>query len=316
MAKSSFRDRFKKSKVDIETLQKKLRESDTSAKQDYSDERFWFPERDAKTGNGSAVIRFLPNEEVPFVKYYQHGFEVNGRWYIENCPTSIGKDCPVCTANSELWNASKNPKDPRKATARDRKRKLNYVSNVYVISDPANPENEGKVFLFRYGKTIYDMIMDKVDPEDEFGDGIEPIDVFDFWEGADFKFRIRRNSDGYADYDKSEFDSPSEFLDGDDKELEKVYKSLYDLGEFIAPNQFKSFEELEKRFDYVVHGVKDGTTYDGSSKPSEDDSDDGSAVEAHTDQDEDLDEELATASAGVIDAEAMFNKIKNENSDD
>ena len=211
-----------------------------------ADERFWKPEMD-KTGVGSAIIRFLPapeGEELPWVKMYSHAFQGNGGWYIENSLTTIGQKDPVSEYNRELWNSG-SEKD--KETVRKQKRKLSYYSNIYVIKDPAHPENEGKVFLFKFGKKIFDKVLNAMQPEFE---DEEPINPFDFWGGANFRLKIRK-VEGYWNYDKSEFDSPSPLFDDDDA-LEALWKKEYSLSAIVAPDQFKSYEDLEKRLNYVL----------------------------------------------------------------
>ena len=211
-----------------------------------ADERFWKPEMD-KTGVGSAIIRFLPapeGEDLPWVKMYAHAFQGNGGWYIENSLTTIGQKDPVSEYNRELWNTG-SEKD--KETVRKQKRKLSYYSNIYVVKDPAHPENEGKVFLFKFGKKIFDKILNAMQPEFE---DEEPINPFDFWSGANFRLKIRK-VEGYWNYDKSEFDSSSPLLSDDDA-LEALWKKQYSLSAIIAPDQFKSYEDLEKRLKYVL----------------------------------------------------------------
>jgi hypothetical protein len=210
------------------------------------DERFWKPEMD-KTGVGSAIIRFLPapeGEELPWVKMYSHAFQGNGGWYIENSLTTIGQKDPVSEHNRELWNSGS---DKDKETVRKQKRKLSYYSNIYVVKDPAHPENEGKVFLFKFGKKIFDKILNAMQPEFE---DEEPINPFDFWSGANFRLKIRK-VEGYWNYDKSEFDSASPLFDDDDA-LESLWKKEYSLSAIVAPDQFKSYEDLEKRLNYVL----------------------------------------------------------------
>ena len=210
------------------------------------DERLWKPEMD-KTGNGYAVIRFLPapeGEDIPWVKMYSHGFQGPGGWYIENSLTTIGQKDPVSEYNRELWNSGS---DKDKETVRKQKRKLSYYSNIYVVKDPVNPANEGKVFLFKYGKKIFDKVMAAMQPEFEDED---PINPFDFWQGANFKLKIRK-VDGYWNYDKSEFESVSPLLDDDDA-MEAVWKKQYSLNELISPSEFKTYEELDKRLKYVL----------------------------------------------------------------
>jgi len=211
-----------------------------------ADERLWKPEMD-KTGVGSAVIRFLPapdGEDVPWVKMYTHAFQGPGGWYIENSLTTIGQKDPVSEYNRGLWNSG-SEKD--KDTVRKQKRKLSYYSNIYVVKDPANPANEGKVFLFKYGKKIFDKILNAMQPE---FDDEDPINPFDFWQGANFKIKIVKK-DGYWNYDKSEFDRVAPLLDDDDA-LEALWKKEYSLSAITAPDQFKSYEDLEKRMNYVL----------------------------------------------------------------
>ena len=211
-----------------------------------ADERFWKPEMD-KTGVGSAIIRFLPapeGEELPWVKIYSHAFQGPGGWYIENSLTTLGQKDPVSEHNRDLWNSG-SEKD--KETVRKQKRKLSYYSNIYVVKDPAHPENEGKVFLFKFGKKIFDKILNAMQPEFE---DEEPINPFDFWGGANFRLKIRK-VEGYWNYDKSEFDSSSALFDDDDA-LEALWKKEYSLSAIVAPDQFKSYEDLEKRLKYVL----------------------------------------------------------------
>ena len=211
-----------------------------------SDDRFWTPTVD-KAGNGYAVIRFLPspdNEDVPFVRMFDHGFQGPGGWYIENSLTTLGKNDPVSEYNSKLWNSGI---EANKEIARKQKRRLHFISNIYVVTDSGNPANEGKVFLFKYGKKIFDKLKEAMEPQ--FADE-EAINPFDLWAGANFKLKIR-NLEGYRNYDKSEFDKPGALLD-DDKELEKVWKSEHSLQEFLAPSNFKTYEELSARLAKVL----------------------------------------------------------------
>jgi hypothetical protein len=213
----------------------------------YADERIWKPTVD-KAGNGYAVLRFLPapdGEDLPWVRYWDHGFKgPTGLWYIENSLTSIGQTDPVGELNSKLWNSGS---EDDKETARKQKRRLHYVANVYVVSDSANPDNEGKVFLFKFGKKIFDKIMDVMQPafQDE-----KPVNPFDMWEGADFKLKIR-NVEGYRNYDKSEFSSPSP-LSEDDSKLEAIYNKAYSLKEFTDPSNYKSYAELKAKLMRVL----------------------------------------------------------------
>ena len=213
-----------------------------------ADERLWKPELD-KSGNGYAVIRFLPapdGEDMPWAKIWSHSFKgPGGQWYIENSLTTIGKDDPVGELNRELWNSGR---ESDKATARTQKRKLSYYSNIYVVSDPAHPENEGKVFLYRYGKKIFDKLVEAMQPA--FADET-PLDPFNLWKGADFKVKIRK-VDGYWNYDKSEFAAPATLGKLDDTELEEIWKQSYSLAEFEAPKNFKSYEQLQARLNLVL----------------------------------------------------------------
>ena len=211
------------------------------------DDRFWKLEVD-KSGNGYAVIRFLPapdKEDLPFVKLYSHAFQGPGGWYIENSLTTLGQKDPVSEYNSQLWN---NGTDAGKELARKQKRKLTYIANIYVVKDPTNPENEGGVFLYRFGKKIFDKVMAAMQPEFEDEEAINP---FDFWQGADFKIKIKKVA-GFWNYDSSEFASPSQVLDGDDDALEALWKKEYSLQELIAPEKFKSYDELKTRLNAVL----------------------------------------------------------------
>jgi len=210
------------------------------------DNRFWKPEVD-KAGNGYAIIRFLPapqNEDVPFVRVWDHGFQGPGGWYIEKSLTTLGQKDPVSEHNTLLWNSGI---ESNKELVRKQKRRLSYYSNIYVVKDPSNPDNEGKVFLFKYGKKIFEKLKEAMEPkfEDE-----NPINPFDLWGGANFKLKIR-NVEGYRNYDKSEFDTPAPLLD-DDNKLEKLWKSEYGLSEFVDPKNFKSYDELKGKLDRVL----------------------------------------------------------------
>ena len=211
------------------------------------DDRLWKPEVD-KAGNGYAVVRFLPapdGEDLPWAKLYTHAFQGPGGWFIENSLTTLGQKDPVSEYNSQLWNTGV---DSDKEVARKQKRKLSYYSNVYVVKDPSNPANEGKVFLFRYGKKIFDKITAAMQPEFE---DETPINPFDFWQGANFKIKIKKVA-GYWNYDSSEFAAPEALLGGDDDALEALWKQEFSLAEIVAPDQFKSYEDLKKRLDYVL----------------------------------------------------------------
>jgi hypothetical protein len=241
-----FNDLKKKSKSGMEDLIKKMEEQ-TKTK-DYKDDRFWRPEQD-KTGNGFAIIRFLPpidGEDVPWVKIYNHAFQGTGGWYIENSLTTLGQKDPVSEMNNQLWNSGL---ESDKDLARQRKRKLTYIANIYVVSDPANPQNEGKVFLYKFGTKIFEKIQEAMKPQ--FNDE-EPINPFDFWKGANFRIKIRKIG-GYTNYDKSEFDSSGPLLD-DDVKLEKIWKSQHALLPLVDSSNFKSYEELKTRLNEVLGG--------------------------------------------------------------
>ena len=213
-----------------------------------ADERFWKPEMD-KSGNGYAVIRFLPapnGEEMPWAKVWSHAFKgPGGQWYIENSLTTIGKDDPVGELNRTLWNSGR---DSDKEIARAQKRKLSYYANIYVVQDPAHPENEGRVFLYKFGKKIFDKLVEAMQPafQDE-----TPVDPFNFWTGADFKLKIRK-VDGYWNYDKSEFASPDVLGGFDDDKLENIWGQAYSLAEFEDSKNFKSYEQLQARLNLVL----------------------------------------------------------------
>ncbi len=238
---------------------------DQNKKTDYKDDRFWRPEID-KTGNGFAIIRFLPeveNEDCPWAKVYSHAFRGPGGWYIENCLTTISQKDPVSELNTQLWNSGV---ESDKNLARDRKRKLNYTSNIYVVSDPSNPQNEGKVFLYKYGAKIFEKLQEVMKPEFKDEEAINP---FDFWKGANFRLKIRKVA-GYTNYDKSEFDSSSPLCKGDDAELEKVWKSQYPLTEFTNSSNFKTHQELKDRLYEVLGGDIRAASNVGYYKTAED----------------------------------------------
>ena len=242
----SFADLKKQSRMGslTEKLIKQVEKMNDSGSKD--DDRFWKPVMD-KSGVGSAVIRFLPaseGSELPWAQVWSHAFQGTGGWLIDNCLTTLGQQCPVCEKNRVLWNSGT---DADKEEARKQKRKLSYYANIYVVRAPANPQNEGRVFLYKFGKKIFDKIMAAMQPE---FDDEQPINPFDFWEGANFKLKLKKVA-GYWNYDASEFASPSALLDDDD-ELEKIYKNLNDLTAFTAPKEFKSYEDLKKRLDYTL----------------------------------------------------------------
>ena len=215
-----------------------------------SDDRFWQPEVDA-AGNGYAVIRFLDTPAVdgedglPWVQIWNHGFQGPGGWYIENSLTTLGKADPVGELNTQLWNSGI---EANKEIARKQKRKLTYIANVLVITDAKRPQNEGKVFLYKFGKKIFEKVKNKLEPE--FQDET-PLNPFDFWKGANFKIKIR-NQDGYRNYDRSEFEAASVLFEGDDDKIEKVWKNAYSLKEFVDAKNFKSYDELKAKLNKVL----------------------------------------------------------------
>lgn len=236
----SFADLKKNRSKSLEALSQQLEKMTSKGYADPEKEKYWNITRDS-AGNGFAIIRFLPapeGEDLPFVPVWDHAFKGPGGWYIQKSLTTLKQEDPVSKYNSQLWNSG-NEKD--KEQARKQKRRLKYHSNILVIKDPANPENEGKVFLFAYGKKIFDKLNDMMNPqfEDE-----TPVNPFDFWEGANFRIKIR-DVEGYPNYDKSEFDSPSALFDGNEDKLEEVYNQLHSLKALHDPKNFKSYEELE-----------------------------------------------------------------------
>ena len=244
----SFSDLKKKSSLGSLT-NKLVKEVEKMSKTGGGDDRLWKPQLD-KSGNGYAVIRFLPapnGEDLPWAKMYSHAFQGPGGWYIENSLTTLGQKDPVSEYNSQLWNSGL---DSDKDVARKQKRKLSYYSNIYVVKDPVSPENEGKVFLFKFGKKIFDKITAAMQPEFEDED---PINPFDFWQGANFKLKIKKVA-GYWNYDSSEFSRPQPLLD-DDEAMEAIWNKEYSLTALTAPDQFKSYDDLKKRLDYVL-GVR------------------------------------------------------------
>jgi hypothetical protein len=247
MAYTSLSD-LRKSRGGFDSLMKEVEKiANPESRSSSGDDRFWQPEVD-KAGNGYAVIRFLAppkGEELPWARVWNHGFQgPGGKWYIENSLTTIGKADPVSEYNTELWNSGS---EANKEIARKQKRKLSYITNVLIVKDPAHPENEGQVRLFKFGKKIFDKIKDVSSPqfEDE-----KPINPFDFWEGANFKLKIR-NVEGYRNYDKSEFDGPSAISEND-ADIEAIWSKQHSLTEFLNEKHFKSYDELKKKFEMVM----------------------------------------------------------------
>ena len=250
-------------KKSLEDLNKKLASIAGNESKGGSDDRFWTPTVD-KAGNGYAVIRFLPappNEDVPFVRLFDHGFQGPGGWYIENSLTTLGKPDPVSEYNSKLWNSGI---EANKEIARKQKRRLHFIANVYVVQDSGNPDNEGKIFLYKFGKKIFDKLNEAMNPQ--FADE-EAVNPFDLWEGANFKLKIR-NVEGYRNYDKSEFDKPGP-LSKDDAELENIWKKEHSLQSFLDPSNFKSYDELKTKLMKVL--AEDiGSTRAAAAKKAED----------------------------------------------
>ena len=245
------------------------------------DDRLWKLECD-KSGNGYAVIRFLPapeGEDLPFVKLYSHAFQGPGGWYIENSLTTLGQKDPVSEYNTMLWN---NGTDAGKEAARKQKRKLTYIANIYVVKDPANPANEGKVFLYKFGKKIFDKLTAAMQPEFEDEEAIDP---FDFWQGANFKLKAK-NVAGYRNYDSSEFARPDALLDDDDA-MKAIWKKEYSLAELVAADQFKDYDALKKRLDYVL-GNKGTPRFQDPDEYEEEENTRGSARELTEDLRSDL----------------------------
>ena len=248
---NSFASLKKNRKTDLEKLNQSV-EKINNPKNNFSrdDERFWKAELD-KSGSGYAVIRFLPalnGEDMPYVRVFNHGFQGPGGWYIENSLTTLGQKDPLAEYNSTLWNSGI---EANKEIARKQKRRLTYFSNIFVVEDKANPQNEGKTFLFRYGKKIFDKISSLSNPEFE---DETPTDVFNFWEGANFKLKIRK-VDGYSNYDKSEFVTPAPLFE-DDAEMERIWGEEHSLEEFVKNDNFKTYDALKSRLDVVLGNVQ------------------------------------------------------------
>jgi len=262
----SFSDMKQRSKTNLASLIKETEKISNPNSFGDVDDRYWRPELD-KSGNGYAVVRFLPapnGEELPWARIWNHGFQGPGGWYIENSLTTLGQKDPVSEYNSQLWNSGI---EANKEIARKQKRRLNYTANVYILKDPAHPENEGSIKLYRFGKKIFDKINDLMNPAFEDESAVNP---FDLWSGANFKMKIRK-VEGYSNYDKSEFDAPSPLLD-DDTRMEEIWNSEFSLKELVSDDKFKNFDELKTKLDRVLGlgGVqlstsvkKEGAPFDG-----------------------------------------------------
>jgi len=248
---SSFAN-LKRNRSSLDKLTKAIEATQSGSTESGSkdDTRFWQPSVD-KSGNGMAVVRFLPapavdgDDALPWVRTFSHGFQGPGGWFIDNCLTTLNDKCPVCEHNNTLWNSGI---EANKEIARKQKRKLTYIVNILVISDPSNPENEGQIKLYKFGKKIFDKISEAMNPE--FADET-PVNPFDMWEGANFKLKIR-NVEGYRNYDKSEFADASPLFEGDDAKLEELWKKEFSLKEFTEKSQFKPYEQLKGRLDKVL----------------------------------------------------------------
>ena len=250
----SFADMKKKRGDKLQSLLKETAKINTPSQGQGDDDRFWRPELD-KSGNGMAVVRFLPapdGEDLPWARTWNHGFQGPGGWYIENSLTTLGQKDPVSEYNSQLWNSGI---EANKEIARKQKRRLTYIANVYVIKDPANPQNENTIRLYKFGKKIWDKINDKMNPEFE---DESPVNPFDLWEGANFKIKIRK-LDGFSNYDKSEFENPS-VLNEDEAKMEEIWKSEHSLAEFTDPKNYKTYAELKEKLDRVLGKQTDTPT--------------------------------------------------------
>ena len=284
----SFSDMKQRSKTNLASLIKETEKISNPNTFGEADDRYWRPELD-KSGNGYAIVRFLPapeGEDLPWARIWNHGFQGPGGWYIENSLTTLGQKDPVSEHNSTLWNSGI---EANKEVARKQKRRLNYTSNVYILKDPAHPENEGQVKLYRFGKKIFDKINDLMNPEFE---DESPVNPFDLWAGANFKMKIRK-VEGYSNYDKSEFEAPSALLEDDDK-MEEIWKSENSLKELVSEDKFKTFDELKTKLDRVL-GL--GSEFSSTPKSVDVPFDDGKpytappkpAVESADDSDESMD---------------------------
>ena len=287
---------LKRSKSNLDTLVSELNKvaEPQKQKQSYSDDRFWKPELD-KSGNGYAVFRFLPavkGEDLPWARLWSHAFQGPGGWYIENSLTTLNKKDPVSESNSLLWNSGV---EADKEIARKRKRKLSYIANILVVNDAKHPENEGKVFLFKFGKKIFDKITEAMQPafEDE-----NPINPFDFWKGANFKLKIRK-VDGYWNYDKSEFEGVSQIKENDEQ-IKSIWSSQHPLKPFLAPDNFKTYDELKEKLNRTITGVRSAETADKTDLPPQN----GSAAKSNG--------VTSTASDDEDDTLSYFSKLAEE----
>jgi len=230
---------FKKKQSELTSAIEKMAAS--PAKKNYEDERFWSFTKDS-AGNANATIRFLPQQDLsksPIVLTFRHGFQSAGRWFIEDCPHTVGEKCPVCEQSTAIWNEDED-------TARKYWRAKTYIANILVVDDEANPENNGKVFLWKFGKQLYDIILETLAPEDEDEEG---VNVFDFDEGLNFKLKVVQKS-GYNNYQKSKFVMSKTAIDEDIQE--QVFNSIHDLDEFLDKDKFKTYDEMLQKFTSVI----------------------------------------------------------------
>jgi len=297
-----FNDLKKKSKTAFEKLTTEVTKM-VNKSESYKDDRFWRPEQD-KAGNGYAVIRFLSapeGEDMPWARLFSHGFKGPGGWYIENSRTTLGEKDPVSEMNTQLWNSGT---ESDKDIARNRKRRLSYISNIFVVSDPANPQNEGKVFLYKYGKKIFDKVNEAMSPEFE---DETPINPFDFWKGANFKLKVRKVA-GYINYDKSEFETLSELLGGNDEGLETLWKKQYSLTEFTDSSNFKSYDELKTRLNNVVgNDIRVTESASSNTTAAEEDMDDSKYTTTPS-----VNGNESNSGSGDGDALSYFEKLAND----
>tara|TARA_B100000029_G_scaffold321233_1_gene313660 strand:- start:6575 stop:7510 length:936 start_codon:yes stop_codon:yes gene_type:complete len=256
---------LKKSSGKFQNLTKEIEKLNSSGKQ--TDERLWKPGVD-KSGNGFAIIRFLPQEnadDLPWAQVWSHAFQGPGGWLIENCPTTKGEKCPVCAHNSTLWNSGR---EQDKDVARKQKRKLSYYANIYVVKDPLNPENEGQVFLYKFGKRIFDKLSARMQPDENDYDPQPAINPFDLWSGADFKLKIKQVA-GYWNYDDSTFASPGTLGGFEDEALEEIFNKTHSLKEFTDDSNFKTYEELDGRLKAVLGRAVRPKTFDAETEENE-----------------------------------------------
>ena len=302
----NFKDLKKQSSL-CSLTEKLLKEAEKMGSNNTGDNPNLFKLETDKAGNGRAVIRFLPappNEDLPFVKLYNHGFQVNGRWFIDNCPTTLGEECCVCRSNGELWNSGL---DSDKEVARARKRKLSYYANVYIVSNPADTSLEGQVKIFRFGAKVFDKIKAAMKPEFEDDPTIDP---FDLWAGANFRLRVKQVA-GYPNYDDSVFEYTSPLLNGDDDRLEELWKNEHSLQELVSREKFKTPEDLQKRLDYVL-----GTTSSATSVREQEEELESLVQSAETDIMKELEEYYSRSKSSPVtedededDALAYFSKL-------